>query len=778
MITTNQLRLFLLLFLATALWAVEVHGDIRIQVLRADNDQPIVGANITIQDKANRRAALELKSDERGEARATNLELGDYYVEIAHPEYAGDRSLVRVNSGSQTLVKSYLDVPGQEKVLKFEAERLWVNAQDPNDGAVTRRDPEFVQGQLSDRSLPGILSTVPGVNNNSVGQVHVRGDHKSVTFSLDGVNLPIPPASSTTPPIDPDFLDNLEVRTGGYNGSQSGMGGLVLNAVSDWGSKEPYFEMRPRMGTQNTYEMMMKLGGGNEDGSFNYFVGAKTNTTDMQFEAPNPEAQTLNNRGQNTNVVLRMRSKGEMDQFGVTLSHQAGLYGVPQTPQNFAAGVRQSQQDVNTVGVFSWKRKVDEDADLQMSLAYLKSRQQVRNNGRFTPFTGFDPDVSEELAEEGFPADPLNPGSPYLPTTLSDITQIQPSLQYTHRLGDNHRMVAGMDANFISSNQALNIVDAGGGGALPDGAAQYQARIHRDGFSGGMFFSHTVPLAERFIANYGARLDRFNNGLGVNTGQISPFVNLSYAPTSEDVIRLSYNRLFQAPPLELDLSFSSTVLPQRVSLYELSYERQFMKGLTGKVALVHKDYRDQIDIGQLIPIANIPLYAPVNFGTAAYDGIELSLASHYETGWNGFFTSTISRARPLSAGLFTSELPEFNDHDQRVQITAGLSHTWDNGLSAALDVFYGSGYPQEALALYQEAGVFPYGITGDREARFLTNLSLNYWAKKSGDGVQMGGSLQVLNVFDQRPLLNFYSEFSGTRFVPQRRILLNGMFRF
>ena len=36
----------------------------------------------------------------------------------------------------------------------------------------------------------------------------------------------------------------------------------------------------------------------------------------------------------------------------------------------------------------------------------------------------------------------------------------------------------------------------------------------------------------------------------------------------------------------------------------------------------------------------------------------------------------------------------------------------------------------------------------------------------------------MINLFDQRPLVNFLSEFSGTRFVPQRRILFNAQVRF
>jgi hypothetical protein len=776
MIKINQYLFVILLLLLSSLsgLAVEVQGDLLVQVLRADNDKPIVGAVVRVQDKAARAAVSEKKTDEAGRARFTNLQLGDYYVDISHPDYEGDRSLVKINAGAETAYKTLLDVKGQaEKVIKFKEDKLLVNSKDPNDGAVARRDRDFIQTQLTDRSLQGVLATVPGTNINSVGQVHVRGDHKSVNFQLDGVSLPIPPTSSTTPPIDLDFLDNLEARTGSYNGSQSGMGGLVLSGITDWGTKEPYFELRPTVGTQGTAQILMRLGGSSEDGNFNYMIGAKTGTTDMQFQPPNPDQQTLNNRGQNTNIIGRFHWRDEADEWGVTLSHQAGLYGIAQTPQNFDAGVRQTQTDTNTIGLFSWKRKVDEDADLQLSLAYLRSRQSVRNNGIFTPFTTFDPTISQELADRGLPADPTNPGAPYLPTTNTLITQIQPALQYTHRLGEGNRIVTGVDANFIRSQQDIDVLDLGGGGGLPQGALRFQSNIARAGFSGGMYFSHTFPVTDEFSANYGLRLDRFNNGINVNTGQISPFLNLAYAPTAEDSVRLSYHRLFQAPPLELDLSFGTQTVPQRVHLYELSYEHQFANAVTGKIALVRKDYRDQIDIGQLIPVANIPVYAPVNFERARYEGLEVSVASHNKYGFNGFFTGTLSRARPTGPGV-----PSYNDHDQRVQVTAGLSHTWENGLTAATDIYYGSGFPQEALSLYNAVGIFPYGYSSSRVPRFLTNLSINYWPKREAQSVEYGGSLQILNLFDQRPLLNFFSDFSGTRFITQRRILLNGMIRF
>ncbi len=97
-------------------------------------------------------------------------------------------------------------------------------------------------------------------------------------------------------------------------------------------------------------------------------------------------------------------------------------------------------------------------------------------------------------------------------------------------------------------------------------------------------------------------------------------MNLAYAFNDRNVLRLSYNRSFQAPPLEIDVTGQTVVLPQRVSTYELSYESQLSDSLTGKLALVRKDYRDQVDIGLLVANSNIPLFAPVNFASGPLPG--------------------------------------------------------------------------------------------------------------------------------------------------------------
>jgi outer membrane receptor protein involved in Fe transport len=767
---------------STILWsaltlavAAQSFGQVEVEVLSGVTDAPLSGVKVFLSDPDGEMKTVELVTDAAGKVTFANLEPGDYVVELRHPKLGGESAVLKVEADRTTRFRSALE-EGDEPSFTVR-ERRQVDPRDPDEGSVTQRDREFINTQVADRSLQGVLATVPGLQRNSLGQVHARGEHKSVAFSLDGVEIPVPMASSTTQPLDPDFLGSMDVRTGSLGGFQGGQTGVVVDAETI-ASDKPFFEYQTRFGNLNQFENIVRAGASTENKDFSIFVGAKTFQTDLQFEAPHPELQTLNNRGTGQSYIVRMTGKTEEDTLGGTFSYTKNNYQLPQTPQNFAGGVRQDQVDSNALGLVSWKRKLDEESDFRLSMAYLQGKQRVRNNGVFTPFTTFDPAVSEELAEEGFPADPENPGAPYLPTTNLTLTQFQPRAEYIRRWGDRNEIRAGISADFIHSRQQVSLLDPGGGGGLPGGAATFAANLGRTGFFGGIYFSHTVPVTEKLTLNYGLRADRFNNGVGVNTGQISPLANLAYALDDRNVVRFSYNRSFQAPPLELDVSGQTTVLPQRVTAYELSYESQLSDTVAARAALVRKDYRDQIDIGLLVPNSNIPLFAPVNFPSASYQGIELSLNTRNPLGWNGFVSTTISEARPLAPNPFNGEQPEYNDHDQRVQIAAGVSHKWENGLSAAIDCFYGSGFPQEALGLYNSVGITPFGYNAERVSRFLTNLSVNYYPPNQGDGPEFGGGIQVLNLFDNRPLLNFLSEFSGTRFVQQRRVLLNAQMRF
>ncbi|MCA9797491.1 MAG: carboxypeptidase regulatory-like domain-containing protein, partial [Candidatus Eremiobacteraeota bacterium] len=196
--------------------AAQVEGDLVIEVVNEADEAPVADAVVTVKNREGTRTIQEVRTGPDGKARVNNLPLGDYLVEVQHPKIGRDSAIIKINPDTDNIFTAYLvasDEPAE--VLEVRGDRLLVNSKDPSSGATTRRDGQFLQRQLTDgNSLQSVLSTAPGVQTNSVGQVHVRGEHKALTLSLDGVDVPVPTESSITQPLDPEFLDQIEVGTG------------------------------------------------------------------------------------------------------------------------------------------------------------------------------------------------------------------------------------------------------------------------------------------------------------------------------------------------------------------------------------------------------------------------------------------------------------------------------------------------------------------------------------------------------------------------------------
>lgn len=774
------LCLFTLLVMAVPANSQSIKTALLVIVSSEESGELVVDARVKVMNRERTKVLAEKTTDSTGSAEFLEVFPRDVFVFAEKDQVGIDRIYLKLDDHKHNTFEASLSPGDQEtEAIQVSGDLLRVKGQDPNSGAATSRNSDFMSRQLTNGdSLQGVLSTVAGLQTNSLGQVHARGEHKALSLALDGVDLPLATTSQITQPLDPAFLDSTTVSTGMYDASTGGQTGAVVSAKTKGEGEKPFVDVEAKLGDYGQSDLVFRAGGSDESRTFSYFVGARRSRSDLYLEAPNPHQQTLNNTGELSSFMVRFNKKTESNNFGLTLSHQTSEFGLPQTSQNFEAGVRQGQEDSNSLALFSWKHSITPNDDLLMGLAFQRNRLAVNNNGIFTPFESVPASLSQELSDEGLPLNPENAGSPYLPQTRLRISQIKPSLDYTHKFDDNHLLKAGASITVINSDQELFITDPGGGGGLPNPLGlpglptSFISNLERTATSGSLYLSHTYPVSEKVVLNYGLRADTFDNGLGFSTGQLSPRINLSYAPSDTQALRLSYNRVFQAPPIEIDVSGSGEVLPQRTHLYEASYENQFAKNWVGKVAYVYKDFRDQVDIGLLIPNSGLAVFAPVNFSRAFYRGLELSVSSHNEVGWNGFVAATLSEAKPTEGNTFTTDIPTFNDHDQRVQLSAGVSHTWDNGLSAGLDLLYGSGYPQDALTLYNSAGISPYGLTGDRHSRFITNLNLQYRPSAESGGT-LGAGLQVFNLFNERPLLNFLSEFSGTRFATGRRFLLN-----
>lgn len=89
----------------------------------------------------------------------------------------------------------------------------------------------------------------------------------------------------------------------------------------------------------------------------------------------------------------------------------------------------------------------------------------------------------------------------------------------------------------------------------------------------------------------------------------------------------------------------------------------------------------------------------------------------------------------------------------------GVAYSWKSGASIAVTYQYGSGLASSVVPPSE-----------DRTPR--SSMDLKLFSGNIFFGRKAGLTLDVQNVFDSRNVINFQSDFSGTRFQQGRRITL------
>lgn len=744
----------------------DILGDLTVKVIEQTTGKPLQGVRVSLQDTGGRQLPWIQTTDDSGIARFNGLRIGSYVMQTEKQGFVPESGSVIIKENASGELTLALAESGREAVVKVSAKRLLMNAKDTNSSS-NYKNREFMQERMAnDGSLQQVANLSPGVTLDAQGLLHFRGEHRSMSMAVDGVVLPIPLQSQIGSLVDPRFLEELEVRTGSYDPSFGGQLGGVLNLVTRGGGRKPEGSFESEAGDWGTYGTLLSGGGSADDERFRYFFGASTHHTDLRLEAPNPVQQQLNNQGDDTNALAHLTFGDRAGQVGLTLATQNLRTNLPNTPIAQAANVRQWQRENNIFGVLSWRRDLSPTTQVLLGVSWMGSHQSVGNNGAFTRWQAADSITTPHAFAEQLPANPEDPGNPFLPSLSRTGFQKLFTIQVTERLPGSNTLRIGGAANFIRLSDFLDITDAGGSRLLPNGVPHYVAVDNRNGFDGGLFAGDTLNLTDKLAANIGARLDRYNNGLNVSTMQVSPLFNFSYAISPTQALRWSIDRLFTAPPLEPDPTGSTHVIPQKTSMYELEYEWQANRDLVISVDGYEKNYTDPLDLALLVPLSNLPVFVPVNFPKGQTVGSELSIHTERAAGFNWFFNFSGTSMHILAPSPGTETIP-LVDHFENILSTFGLSYKWKNAMYASVDNKYGSGFPQDAIVAYNADGIYPFGIRG-RQSRFIINVNIGYLPND-----KVGGSLQVFNLFNNDRVLTLLSNFSGTRFVKERTVLFN-----
>jgi outer membrane receptor protein involved in Fe transport len=569
---------------------------------------------------------------------------------------------------------------------------------------------------------------------------------------------------------------------------------------------------------------------GNVARAFGYFLDLSARTTDNALEPPQPDDQTAHNHGESQayfgNFDFNAGSKDEftftlnsapaytqvanrtgLPAFYASVGQELGFGGALTAEQAAAEGIGSQEQDgqdiyqrdVNDFGVLKWRHNLSQQVTSLLSVALLHSGQSILNNNPAINLGNLPADNSIEFNptivrnyhhaqtqgsltyagnkhtikggflydyEEGDESYQLIPGSQL---ALNDLAALDPALAPAGTI----QMMGGQPVLDKNGNPVY---------LLNPGATSPTLPVHRNGFYGAAYIQDTWTATRHFTANYGLRLDWYKQtqDLGqapVDTGNLSPRVNLTYSFNPRTVLRASYNHLFIQPPLAQGAIIGEAIQPETYNQYDVSIERQLSSTQTVKLAYYAKNMHNQIDTGLLIPNTQIGVYTSVTFTEGNVHGVELSwdLVPKNNVGLAAYLSYTNSLAKPGGVDNTGGPAPIYNDHDQLNTISTGLSYTWKSGANVGADFYYGSGLASSV--------VFPTDALGNgqRSAHSRFNLQLS-----TGPGLFGGGSkdghggltLNITNLFDDRSVINFNSGFSGTRFDQGRTILLSVFGKF
>lgn len=475
---------------------------------------------------------------------------------------------------------------------------------------------------------------------------------------------------------------------------------------------------------------------------------------------------------------------------------------IGQTQQGVGQDV--NQKDNNQFGVLQYRRTFNDRLSGLLSLGGARSKLDVNNN---------NPSLYQSLPSDGF-ASRQNDPVEFSPTINRSGKHGQLEGNLTYAL-EKHTVKFGLSTDQQRGNESYNLipgsqaalnalydrapelapagtpqVDANGAPALDangkqiynltPGATSPTVNINRKGYYRAAYVQDTWRVTSKFTANYGVRYDSFqrrenvtgtansNNSTELKKNFLGPRVNLSYALQPSVVARASYNRLFIQPPLSEGGTIGAQIQPETLNQYETSIEKQVRSNQSLKLAYYYKQIRNQLDIALLVPGSQIGVYSAVNLANDGVHGIELSynLNPRGGVGLGSYFSLARAVARYNDNGDIG-----FNDHDQRYTAAGGLNYALKSGALAGVNVFYGSGTASSGIG---DGGQF--GFSGRRQNRTRVDARLSTGPRLlRGRG---GVTLDVENVFNDRSLINFNSDFSGTRFQQGRRIVLSANLGF
>ncbi len=691
---------------------------------------------------------------------------------------ASAQTVVSTTTDTTTPAPPTTDLGNITVVGKLEAARSQIV---PNLGATAYTvDQTQIQQEPQGDNAPfnQILLRMPGIAEDSLGQLHLRGEHANLQYRINDVLLP-EGVTGFGAELDPRFVDSLQLITGSLPAQYGFRTAGIVDIQTKSGAFDNGGEAGVEGGSYETVRPSFEYGGA--DGKFNYYFDGSYDHNALGIENPTPASNAIHDRTNQYHAFSYLSYLlSDESQVSAMFGVSYGQYQIPNSPGQPAgtapdgvtpwlsgsfdsSNLNENQTEQNYYAIAAYQKSAG-DVDLQ--LAGFGRFSGVH----FTPdptgdlfFNGVSSDVNRRLFSTGVQGD------------MSD------QLNSTHTLRAGFTTMEEI-APTDSNTTVFNLLDTTPGDdstAAPVGAPYAIAQSNTvDAQFYGFYAQDEWKLTPKFTINYGLRFDVYESSID-HENQFSPRLNVIYKITNATTVHAGYARYFTPPPLESvnssdiaafagppgdngtsnlppgSVTQNDPVKAERSDYFDAGITHQITPKLTAGLDAYYKIAKNQLDDGffgqSLVPSA-------FNYRKGKIYGVELT-TNYVDGGFSTYANAAYSMAQGEDINsaqfLFSSDDLAYIqnhyinlDHDQTVTASGGVAYTWkhpDGGkTSIFLDALFGSGLRKDED--------LPDGSTIPNGAKVPTYWTLNVGAEhefRIGNGPLLKLRLDVVNLLDR-----------------------------
>lgn len=734
-----------------------------------------------------------IDTQEDGSFTVANIPFHSYSISVEKAGFRTFSQTASIRTSIPLVLDVKLDVAENMQSVAVSAvdRQLLVDPEETGTHAqMNQKDIEKMALQVGNRGLEAVLVNFPGFAQNANGAIHPRGAHNQMTFVIDGMPISDQLTGAFANAVDPNIVQTVELFTGNipveYGGKISGVANVTTKSGQGMGRILGGSVQASAAGF-NTLSQVSQVSG--EKGKLGYsgmFSSLKTSRYLDQVSIDN-----LHNSGHSFRGFTRLDySASGKDVFRLNLMAGSSPFQLANLRSQHANQMQQRQLMRDFSSSLAWVHTIDAQTAYESNVSIRSVSAQLFDSAGDTPVT-----ASQARRHSTF-------------TLIQRLSTVRGA----------HTIKAGFDFMRFPVREAFSFAITDPTFNDPLGEHFVETLLPFDLTRRGRRFYFFDKNAGRQYSGYlvdNIRLGRWQFSLGarydayrflVNGNQLQPRLGVSFnIKETGTVLRASYNRTYQTPPIEnllLSSSRQAAVLapeavrsalgnvavplrPERQDFYEVGLQQAIFGRISLNASYYHKEATDQQDNNNFF---NTGIIFPITLAKIRVNGAEGRIVLPQWRGLSGSVNFTHYRAistPPFTGGLFLgndavdalSAGPFVIDHDQTLSMSSNATYTSRRGFYATVNVRYDSGLvanpsdPIQVAADPDYRDLLPYVKLNQRPARVtprtITDVVLGYERSREGKR-KWDASVQVSNLTNQTAVFNFQSIFVGTRLVQPR----------